>query len=358
MNANPMMENGTRNIPFTVLSDDWRYFCLENVPQFLDGYPNDGCCMVDPQTFQVMDYNTTETARAYFEKLNEEYRKGILDAEAFTNSYEEYLNKLSTGAVLGIVDQWWQFYYAIYPAYDRQKLSEQGCDYVPLPITMQEGVENQWHVERAASIDTSSGLSVTVSCEDIDGALQFVNDLLKPEVEILRFWGQEGTDYCVDEEGVFYLTKEQSKRFSDDLLASDYFCYYSYFPRWEGMLPDGKNAFSLEYQPAEFLKSQPGDVQECLRAYGCESYVDMIGNHKAPGNWYPMYSYATSLSDATEAGMIYEQINETKHEWLPRVIMAEDFDTAWQEYMDAYNACNPQILMEDLQQEVMRRICR
>ena len=89
-----MMENGTRNIPFTVLSDDWRYFCLENVPQFLDGYPNDGCCMVDPQTFQVMDYNTTETARAYFEKLNEEYRKGILDAEAFTNSYEEYLNKL------------------------------------------------------------------------------------------------------------------------------------------------------------------------------------------------------------------------------------------------------------------------
>ena len=148
-----------------------------------------------------------------------------------------------------------------------------------------------------------------------------MNDLLKPEVEILRFWGQEGTDYCVDEEGVFYLTKEQSKRFSDDLLASDYFCYYSYFPRWEGMLPDGKNAFSLEYQPAEFLKSQLGDIQKCLRAYGCESYVDMIGNHKAPGNWYPMYSYATSLSDTTEAGMVYEQINEIKHEWLPRVIM-------------------------------------
>ncbi len=71
-----------------------------------------------------------------------------------------------------------------------------------------------------------------------------------------------------------------------------------------------------------------------------------------------MYSYATSLSDTTEAGMVYEQINEIKHEWLPRVIMAEDFDTAWQEYMDAYNACSPQILMEDLQQEVMRRICR
>ncbi len=357
MDANPTMENGTENIPFTVLCDDWRYFCLENVPQFLDGYPNDGCCMVDPQTLQVMDYNTTETARMYFEKLNQEYRKGILDAEAFTNTYEEYLNKLSTGAVLGMVDQWWQFYYAIYPAYERQSLSGQGCDYVPLPITMQEGTENQWHVERSASIDTSSGLAITVSCADIDGALQFVNDLLKPDVEILRFWGQEGIDYSVDEEGVFYQTREQSERFSDDMLAADYFCYYSYFPRWEGLLPDGKNAFSLEYQPAEFLKSQPQDVQECLQAYGCASYVDMIGNHEAPGKWYPLYSYASSLSDATEAGRVYEQINETKHDWLPRVIMAEDFDAAWQEYMAAYDACEPQILMDDLQQEVMRRIC-
>ncbi len=357
MDANPTMENGTENIPFTVLCDDWRYFCLENVPQFLDGYPNDGCCMVDPQTFQVMDYNTTETARMYFEKLNQEYRKGILDAEAFTNTYEEYLNKLSTGAVLGMVDQWWQFYYAIYPAYERQNLSGQGCDYVPLPITMQEGMENQWHVERSASIDTASGLAITVSCADIDGALQFVNDLLKPEVEILRFWGQEGIDYSVDEEGVFYQTREQSERFSDNMFVADYFCYYSYFPRWEGLLPDGKNAFSPEYQPAEFLKSQPQDVQECLQAYGCASYVDMIGNHEAPGAWYPLYSYASSLSDATEAGRVYEQINETKHDWLPRVIMAEDFDAAWQEYMAAYDACEPQILRDDLQQEVMRRIC-
>lgn len=33
--ANPTMPDGTENIPFTLLCDDWRYFCLENVPQFL-----------------------------------------------------------------------------------------------------------------------------------------------------------------------------------------------------------------------------------------------------------------------------------------------------------------------------------
>ena len=39
------MEDGTTNIPYTILCDDWRYFCLENAPQFLDGYPNDGSVM-------------------------------------------------------------------------------------------------------------------------------------------------------------------------------------------------------------------------------------------------------------------------------------------------------------------------
>ena len=37
MEANPLMENGTPNIPYTILCDDWRYFCLENPPQFLAG---------------------------------------------------------------------------------------------------------------------------------------------------------------------------------------------------------------------------------------------------------------------------------------------------------------------------------
>lgn len=30
------------------------------------------------------------------------------------------------------------------------------------------------------------------------------------------------------------------------------------------MLDDGINAFSMEYQPEEFYKNQPADIQECL----------------------------------------------------------------------------------------------
>lgn len=67
--ANPTMDDGTENIPYTILCDDWRYFCLENAPQFLDGYPNDGSCIVDPDELKIVDYNTTPTAKRYFQKL-------------------------------------------------------------------------------------------------------------------------------------------------------------------------------------------------------------------------------------------------------------------------------------------------
>lgn len=66
--ANPTMDDGTENIPYTILCDDWRYFCLENAPQFLDGYPNDGSCIVDPDELKIVDYNTTPTAKRYFQK--------------------------------------------------------------------------------------------------------------------------------------------------------------------------------------------------------------------------------------------------------------------------------------------------
>ena len=99
--ANPTMEDGTENIAYTILCEDWRYYCLENAPQFLDGYPNDGSVIVDPDELKIIDYNTTDTARRYFQKLNEEYQKGYVDPESFTQTYDEYIAKLSTYRKMG-----------------------------------------------------------------------------------------------------------------------------------------------------------------------------------------------------------------------------------------------------------------
>lgn len=350
------MEDGTPNIPFTVLCDDWRFFCMENVPQFLDGYPNDGCCMVDPVTRKVMDYNITPTAKRYFKILNREFKKGIIDPESFTSTYEEYIGKLSTGAVLGMVDHWWDFAYDINSSYEYLGLSAQGCNYVPLPITISRDIKNKWHVKRSNELDVSSGISVTISCNDVKGAFQFINDLLGQEVQNLRFWGIEGEDYEVDVNGLFYKTESQGSRTNQPVLQTGHFCSYPYFPRREGTSDDGINAFSPEHQEDIFFNTLAQDIKECFIAYGCKNYVDMLGNNEQPGKWYPMYSYASKLTYSTQAGRVWKSMDEVKKQWLPLVVMADNFEKMWDKYMEAYKGCKPEIFFENLQGELNRRI--
>ena len=353
--ANPTMEDGTENIPYTILCDDWRYFCLENAPQFLDGYPNDGSCIVDPETLTVIDYNTTDTAVKYFQKLNEEYQKGIVDPESFTQTYDEYIAKLSTGRVLGMIDQWWDFAYTAGDAIKQAGLDAQGCDYIPLPITIDESVKNQWHCSGGV-LNVSDGLAITTSCEDVEAALQFVDDLLSQDIHNLRFWGVEGVDYNVDDNGEFYRTEEQRTRSVDTAYKASHTCTYSYFPQYSGTSDDGINANKPDGQANEFFDGLNDDVKEAFSAYGAETYVDMIGTNEAPGAWYPMWSYSNSFTTDTEGGMAWNKIGEIKHEYLPQVVMAKDFDAAWAEYMDAYNSCDPGAFIGELQTELDKRM--
>ena len=352
---NPTMEDGTQNIPYTILCDDWRYFCLENAPQFLDGYPNDGSCMVDPETLKVMDYNTSDTAVRYFKKLNEEYHKGIVDPESFTQTYDEYIAKLSTGRVLGMIDQWWDFAYTAGDAIKQAGLDAQGCDYIPLPITIDEGIKNQWH-NSGGAFNESTGLAITVSCQDVEGALQFVNDLLDQDIHNLRFWGVEGVDYQVDENGEFSRNDEQRMQASDTAYKASHSCPYSYFPQYNGTSDDGINANKPDGQPGEFFDGLNDDVKNTFLAYGVETYVEMLGTNEAPGDWYPMWSYSNNFTTDTPGGVAWAKIGEVKHEQLPQVVMADDFDSAWDTYMDAYNACNPEDFLGELQTELDARM--
>ena len=353
--ANPTMEDGTKNIPYTILCEDWRYFCLENAPQFLGGYPNDGSVIVDPEGPTIVDYNTTDTAKRYFQKLNEEYHKGNVDPESFTQTYDEYIAKLSTGAVLGMCDQWWDFAFDVHDVFKQQGLDTIGCNYVPLGLTIDEGMENQWHTT-GGTLNVASGLGITTSCQDVDAAFQFVNDLLGQEVHDLRYWGVKGVDYEVDEEGMFYRTEDQRMNASDTAYKASHLCDYSYFPNWKGSSRDGKNAMWPEEQTSEFLDSLAEPVAKCFEAYGVSTYPEMIGSVDKTGEWFPMYSFSNTMTTETPGGVAWTKMGEVKHEWLPKVVMADDFEDGWSQYMEVYNAANPQDFLSEMQAELDRRV--
>lgn len=348
---NPTMADGTPNIAYEILTEDWYYYCLENPPQFLDGYPNDGCVMVDVDTQQVMDYNTSDTAKKWFAKLNEEYKKGIIDPECFTMSRDQYIEKVSSGRVLCMVDQYWNFNTAV----DSIKaLGLDDCTYVPLGITIDEGISEQYH--NSSAIDVSNGVGISVSCKDVEGAMKFLNDLLDKDIMILRFWGIEGVDYMVDDNGLFFRTQEMR----DNSVKAEYkasnLCPYSYFPFYEGMCLDGVNAYAPGYQPAEFYESLLAPEKECLAAYEKETFVQMLNPTKDLTPWFPMWSHSNNMTTATPGGLAWTKMGEVKHEWLPKVVISDDFEGTWDKYMEVYQGCKPEDFLNEIQEEVYRRI--
>ncbi|SFP81789.1 putative aldouronate transport system substrate-binding protein [Butyrivibrio proteoclasticus] len=353
--AHPIMYDGSSVIPYTILCDDWRYFCLENAPQFLDGYPNDGAAIVDPKTRTVIDYNTTDTAFKYFKKLNEEYKKGIVDPDFYKQSYEEYIAKLSSGRVLGMVDQWWDFAYEAEDAIRHAGLDDEGCQYVPLPITIREGITNQWH-NSGNVLHGSSGLAITKSCKDVDGAMEFISALLEQDIHNLRYWGIEGVDYVIDDNGMFKKTKGMRKQAYDTAYKKSHFCQYNYFPQWLGTSRDGINAMKPEGQEVEFYDGLSDKVRKCLTAYDARTYVEMLGTNPSPGAWYPIYTYAQALSPGSAEGEAYHMMTECKQNYLPQVVMANNFERTWAEYMEAYYSCHPERFLNALQNEVNRRV--
>lgn len=353
--ANPTID-GKPTIGFEILSYDTKYFCLENPPQFLAGYPNDGKAVIDKTTHEAKLYETLPEAKQYYKKLGEEYKKGIIDPETFTANYDQYISKLSTGSVLGMIDQQWQFNNA------ELALKQEGKDdktWVPLPLVLDASVKP--HYRSKPDFNGGSGLGITTSCKDVEGALQVINDLLDPEVVAMRSWGEKDVDYQVDENGKFYRTDEQRTQQKDQDWANQNMCPYSFFPQFKGMQADGINTVQPSQQPEEFRATLTDTDKKILDAYGYQTFADFMNDPSNEENepWYPIWSYVNNLTADSPAKIAYTKMDDIKKQWLPKIIMTDpsEFDSAWDEYTTTLTTgADTEAYLDALNKEVERRI--
>ncbi|CUH92291.1 extracellular solute-binding protein [Herbinix luporum] len=355
MKEHPTTADGQETVGFTMSTEDWRYFGVENPPLFLTGYPNDGACIIDPETITAIDYNTIPEAYQYYKKMNEAYNRNLVHPETYTMSYDQYISLLSTGRVLGTLDQFWNFNTAVEALEAQGKFED---TYVPLPITIDGERVDRWH--SPAALDVSNGLSITKSCKDIEGALQFINDLLDDEITKMIYWGEEGVDYMVDENGVFYRTEEQRSniRNTDWVTQNMVSSAYAYFPHYEGLFDDGINAIDPNQQPGEYYDSLEPVEKELLDGYGYKTFLEFLSPSLPNEPWYPMWSYTNTWTTDTDYGKARAKITELKHEYLPRAMMAspEEFEDIWEEYMEVYRTeVDIDAYLDELTAEARRR---
>jgi putative aldouronate transport system substrate-binding protein len=320
--------DGKPTIGFEILSYSWRSFCLKNPPQHLIGHPNDGNVVVDPETHHAEIYADKDYAKRYFKKLNEMFLLGLVEKETFVRTYDQYLAVISSGRVLGMFDQYWNFQQA------DNALETQGNierTYVPTVPTF-DGITD-YYFDRPP-ININRGFAVTTACKDPLKFLKLLDTLLDEKWQKILSWGIEGEDYLVDENGRFYLTQEMRDRSIDSSwrAANQARYFYAYAPKIEGLFSDG-NAWTPGDQPEEFFNGLKPEEKEYLNAYGYKTYVDVF--NPAPPNRIDYPAWTITLEDGSAAQIAWNKIDEIVVKWLPRVITADagKFDAIWNEYI-------------------------
>ena len=188
-----------------------------------------------------------------------------------------------------------------------------------------------------------------------------VHDFKRQKIDVICQHTKEGNIIplrirLVDEDGMFYRTEEMRFNCSDSEYKASHLCEYSYMPQYKGTSRDGKNSNLPTEQPSEFFNSLAKPLVDCFNAYGAKNYPDMVGSVvKEIGPWYPMYSHSNAMTTDTPGGVAFTKMGEVKHEWLPKVVMAADFDKVWADYMAAYSAAKPEDFLAEMQTELERR---
>ena len=350
--AHPTID-GQPTLPFEIHSQDWRSFCLKNAPQHLIGGRNEGDVVVKPDTLEVEIYQNKDYAAKYYGKLNEEYKKGLISAETFSRNYDQYLSVISTGRVLAMFDQQWNFQDGENVLISEGKIER---TYVPLGLTF-DGPAAAYNRQRDAGVIGGNGMGISVNCKDIPRALEFMDMLLDEEVQTLLYWGIEGEDYYVDENGRYRRTAEQKANFdnADWRLANAGWDLANQFPKIQGRYSNGNIAFAPTSQPEERLENQFEYDKAFYPHYGYFTRNDFLPTMAYPG--YPeVWSIFSTMSEDNIAKPIFDQITDLQNRYLPGVIMSEDFDAAWKEYAARYESVDYNALETEIEAQIQMRL--
>jgi putative aldouronate transport system substrate-binding protein len=322
--------NDMPTIAFTILTYDWRSFCLINPPNFLAGFPNDGNGTVDPVTHQYQVFLYQDISKRWFKKLNEMNARGLIDRTCFVDNYDQYLSKLSSGRVLGMHDQTWQFQAAEY-SLDNQNMYNR--TFAPLPIVFDESIRPRYRNRKLPNI--GQGVGISIKAKDPVRIIRFLDAQLSEEAQRVFNWGIEGQDWQYNESGEPYRTEEQRAQQADEVwkLHNKAELWTNHNPKYEGSFSDGypTNMSDIYSEKAAVLKPEDRELWE---AYGVASNAELM-DPDPPENpiWFPTWQINTP--DGSEAQLAWQKAEEVYRKYLPRIIMGRQnqFERLWEEYI-------------------------
>ena len=352
--ANPTDENGAAYEGFAILCEDWRRFCLINPVQHLMGQPNEGEVFINRETAEVETFIDKDYAKPYYKKLNEIYKKGLINKDTFVMSYDQYIAKLSSGTVLAMFDQGWNFDPAT------AALKSNGMyknTYIALPLVYDEsygyGVINEQYLNGDV-INKNRGFGISVNCEYPERMVNLMENLLSDKWQKILQWGIEGEDYTVTAEGRMVKTQEQLNNRNDASwkMKNSAATIWESMPKKQGKMDDG-NSWDPALQSEMYFELMDDYTKGFLSAYGYKAPYEFFNAPCVLAAWGEAWQIDTTpiVDDNNDFLAIQDQ-------WLPKIIMSADdadFDANWATFVKEITP-SAQVKTEFIQQEVNKLI--
>ncbi|MCM1193518.1 MAG: extracellular solute-binding protein [Butyrivibrio sp.] len=274
MEENPYI-NGQKTIGISISCTDWHWYTTLSDPAgyIANGATDDGQWIVDEEN-TVYYKHAMEEQKEYFRWLNRMYREGILDPDFATQTHEDYIGKIASGRVLGLLDADWDI------TAPESSLKARGLyerTYAGLPVTIDESVTCA--VLREQNLGVGWGVGISVSCKDPVRAVQFLDWMCTEEAQVLLNWGIEGVNYFYDENGVRYRTPEEIEQSETNTNYGEETGVgrHNYpFPAYGNTALDSTgNHFTTNSR--ELIISEYNSVQRAaLEAWGVEMLIDIF----------------------------------------------------------------------------------
>ena len=334
---NPTDENGSPYVGFDILCEDWRHFCLINPVQHLMGRPNDGEVLIDINNdFHTETFIDKPYAKAYYKKLNEEFHKGLISKDTFVMNYDQYIAQLSSGTVLGMFDQTWDFGNATAALkdakMDKNTYVALGLVYDPEYV---DGAEIEEHYVNGAVPNIRRGFGISVNCKCPERIVAMWEEMLSDRWQTIFNWGIEGEDYYV-EDGRLLMTEEQYNQRNDNnwKLKNRALAFWESSPKKQGWMLDGEyagNAWDPANQPEIVLNLMNDYDKEFLSHYGYSKFADFVN----PPIELAPYGEAWQI-DYTPVDVEHQDFLDIQDKCLPELIMCEpdEFDSKWDAFVE------------------------
>lgn len=322
--------NGKDTIGITICTSDWHWYTTLSDPAgyIANGSSNDGQWIVDDQD-DVYYKHAAQGQKEYFQWLNEMYNEGILDPDFATQTYEDYLEKIASGRVLGLLDANWGYSEAerVLKANGQYELT-----YAGLPVTMNQNI-------KCAALQTQElaagwGIGISKNCKDPVRAIKFLDWMCTQKAQILVNWGIEGVNYSYDKHGKRYRSKQEinDSETNPNYAEQTGVGSHAYpFPGYGNLAVDStKNPYSLNTKEA--VISQYNSAQkEAIKAWDVESLTDIFPQADQFSRTY--YTPLWSKILPQEVVDIQKNLDSISQDKLVDCIMSpsDQFDEKWNE---------------------------